>query len=147
MDVPRSDENGEEREPAPLRTLDISPADVVRTEALAVDAKPPTSAASPDARAAAVGITARRKTIAFAIAAISDAVSVGTAFTPPAQIAVDAATAALLFWVLGFRWQLLPALAAEAIPVVSAFPTWTLAVGVLIGVTPTRPEAARDAPR
>lgn len=79
----------------------------------------------------------RRKALAFAIAALSDAVSFATGFAPPAQLGVDAVTAVLLFWVLGFRWQLLPALVAEAIPVVAAFPTWTLAVGVLIGVTPT----------
>lgn len=135
MEVPRPGAGKDPREPAAPRTLDITPSGAVRSEAApAAESAPPSPSNAP---AASFGITARRKALAFVIAAISDAISVGTVFTPPAQIAVDAVTAALLFWVLGFRWQLLPALAAEAIPVVSAFPTWTLAVGVLIGVTPT----------
>ena len=142
MEAPRSGASGDPRDCAPPRTLDIAPSGPVRSEATSAAAALPPSPAPSNAPATSVGIAARRKALAFALAAASDAISVGTLFAPPAQIAVDAVTAALLFWVLGFRWQLLPALAAEAIPVVSAFPTWTLAVGVLIGVTPT----AREAP-
>jgi hypothetical protein len=119
------------------RTLDIGPSGVVRTIRDETAAEAPNHAAQPAASPGAEGITTRRKALAFAIAALSDAVSFATGFAPPAQLGVDAVTAVLLFWVLGFRWQLLPALVAEAIPVVAAFPTWTLAVGVLIGVTPT----------
>lgn len=137
----------QEREPPdqsqrqPPRTLELTPNGPVRSTPV-VD-----SDASSAARPAAAGagatnsLTARRKALAFAIAAISDAISFGSSFAPPVQLAVDAVTAALLFWVLGFRWQLMPALVAEALPVVAAFPTWTLAVGVLIGVTPTAPRA------
>lgn len=100
---------------------------------------PPLATSIADAARETVGISLRRKALAFTIAAISDAISFGTIFAPPAQIVVDGVTAALLFWVLGFRWPLLPALAVEAIPGVAAFPTWTLAVGVLIGITPTKP--------
>lgn len=114
----------------PPRTLDIAPSGAVRSTPAA---STPKEAPAPDN----AGVSVRRKALAFAIAALSDAVSFATGFAPPAQLGVDAVTAVLLFWVLGFRWQLLPALVAEAIPVVAAFPTWTLAVGVLIGVTPT----------
>ncbi|MBL8802278.1 MAG: hypothetical protein JNN27_09800 [Planctomycetes bacterium] len=124
------------------RTLDIGPSGVVRTSRDESGTAAPTHAAPPAASPSAEGITTRRKALAFAIAALSDAVSFATSFAPPAQLGVDAVTAVLLFWVLGYRWQLLPALVAEAIPVVAAFPTWTLAVGVLIGVTPTKREPA-----
>jgi hypothetical protein len=114
----------------PSRTLDIAPSGAVRSTP---ETSAPKEAPAPDS----AGVSARRKALAFAIAALSDAVSFATSFAPPAQLGVDAVTAVLLFWVLGYRWQLLPALVAEAIPLVAAFPTWTLAVGVLIGVTPT----------
>jgi hypothetical protein len=79
-----------------------------------------------------------RKVCALLVAAISDAISVGAEFVPPLQIAVDVVTAVILFVVLGFRWPLLPVLVIEAIPGVAAFPTWILAVSVLVGITPTR---------
>ena len=68
---------------------------------------------------------------AFLIAAVSDAVGLGLALFPPGQWFVDAATAAALFAVLGFRWSLLTALAVEAVPVLQLFPAWTLAVVAL----------------
>jgi hypothetical protein len=130
---------------APRRTLDIAPSGPVRSATVANDPAPGSAAKSPplatniaDAARETSGISVRRKALAFAIAAISDAISFGTLFAPPVQIVVDGVTAALLFWVLGFRWPLLPALAVEAVPGIAAFPTWTLAVGVLIGITPTK---------
>jgi hypothetical protein len=71
----------------------------------------------------------RRLILAFAVAAVSDVVSVWTELVPPVQWAVDIGTAALLFMILGFRWLLLPALVAEAIPGVAMFPFWVLVVG------------------
>ncbi len=147
MEAPRPGADGAQRDADPPRTLDVVPSGKVRSQPTTPSdgpSAPPAPASAPSA--APDGITARRKALAFALAAASDSLSIATVFSPPAQIAVDAVTAALLFWVLGFRWQLLPALAAEAIPVVSAFPTWTLAVGVLIGITPTRPADARSTP-
>jgi len=141
--VPQRDDevNAGDDDSERARTLDIGPSGAVRT----THSEPASTRLVDGARrAASVGansLTKRRKALAFAIAALSDAVSFATSFAPPAQLAVDAVTAVLL-WVLGFRWQLLPALVAEAIPVVAAFPTWTLAVGVLIGVTPTTREPA-----
>jgi hypothetical protein len=69
-----------------------------------------------------------RLTLAFLVAAASDAVSYGTAFVPPVQWIVDLATALLLFALLGWRWALLPGLVAEAIPGVAVFPVWLLVV-------------------
>ena len=68
---------------------------------------------------------------ALLIAGASDAVGFGLALFPPGQWLVDAATAAALFAVLGFRWSLLTALAIEAVPVLQLFPAWTLAVVAL----------------
>jgi hypothetical protein len=66
--------------------------------------------------------------IAFGVAAVSDVLSIWITFLPPAQIAVDFATALVLFWVFGRRWALLPGFIAEAIPGVGVFPVWVLVV-------------------
>jgi hypothetical protein len=82
-------------------------------------------------------LSMQRKVVALAIAAISDAISLGAEFVPPLQIFIDLVTAGALFAVLGFRWPLLPALVVEAIPGVAAFPSWVLVVAMLVGLTPT----------
>ena len=69
--------------------------------------------------------------LAFAIAAVSDAVSFFLALTPPLQWAADLITALLLFAVLGRQWILLPGLIMEAIPGFSIFPIWLLVVGAI----------------
>ena len=74
------------------------------------------------------GLSTARLTLAFLIAAISDGVSYGTAWTPPIQLAVDLVTALFLFVLLGWRWALLPGLIAEAIPGLAVFPVWLLVV-------------------
>jgi hypothetical protein len=66
--------------------------------------------------------------IAFAVGAVSDVLAMWTTFAPPVQIALDAATAAILFLILGRRWALLPGLVAEAIPGMGVFPVWVLVV-------------------
>jgi len=73
----------------------------------------------------------RRLAIAFAIAAVSDALSFALAFAPPVQWAADAGTAMLLFAVLGWQWALLPGLIVEAIPGLAVFPFWVLVVGAV----------------
>ena len=62
------------------------------------------------------------------VAALSDSLSFAAAFVLPLQLAVDAATAALLLLLLGWRWGLAVALAVEVIPGIALFPAWTLAV-------------------
>lgn len=68
---------------------------------------------------------------ALLTAVLSDVLGFAAALYPPAQWALDAVTAVLLFAVLGFRWPLLPALAVEAVPVLQLFPAWTLVVVAL----------------
>ena len=69
-----------------------------------------------------------RLAIAIAVAAASDLLSFWITFLPPAQWALDGATALVLFLILGRRWALLPGLVAEAIPGMGVFPVWVLVV-------------------
>lgn len=88
--------------------------------------------------------TKTRLALAFLVAAASDAVSYGMAWVPPVQWAIDLVTALLLFWLLGWRWALLPGLVAEAIPGVAAFPVWILVVAAVAlwgEITRTAPRA------
>ena len=73
-------------------------------------------------------LSRKRLALAFAVAAASDFLSMWTDFLPPAQWAVDLATAGLLFLILGRRWALLPGLIVEAIPGMGVFPVWILVV-------------------
>ena len=65
---------------------------------------------------------------AFAVAAVSDFLSIWTEIALPLQWLLDLVTAGLLFLILGRRWALLPGLVAEAIPGVAVFPVWVLVV-------------------
>lgn len=69
--------------------------------------------------------------LAFAIAAISDAVGAFATSAPPIVWAVDLVTAILLFIVLGWQWMLVPGLIMEAIPGVGVMPFWLLVVGAI----------------
>jgi hypothetical protein len=77
----------------------------------------------------AVHWSKRRLALAFAIAGVSDLVSVWTELIVPVQWVVDVGTAGLLFAVLGRQWLLLPGLITEAIPGLALFPMWVLVVG------------------
>lgn len=46
----------------------------------------------------------------------------------PADTVLDLATAAILSRILGWHWAFLPTLAAELVPGLDLFPTWTAAV-------------------
>lgn len=70
----------------------------------------------------------RRLGLALAIAVASDTASIWLEFVPPLEWALDLVTAAALYVVLGRQWVLLPALIAEAIPGLAAFPAWVLVV-------------------
>jgi hypothetical protein len=70
----------------------------------------------------------RRLVLALAVAAGSDLVSLFVQLAPPLDWAVDLATALTLFAILGWRWLLLPALIAEAIPGLATLPTWIVVV-------------------
>ncbi len=75
------------------------------------------------------GKNKKRLAMAFAVAAISDGLSMWLEFVPPLQWTLDVATAGLLFLILGRQWLILPALIAEAIPGLAMFPFWVLVVG------------------
>jgi hypothetical protein len=86
----------------------------------------------------AVGaISKQRKIAALLIAALADVLSPFAEVLPPLEWVLDITTAIALFAVLGWRWQLLPALVVEAVPGLAMFPTWVLAVAVIAGTTPT----------
>jgi hypothetical protein len=76
-------------------------------------------------------VSPRRKKIALAIAAMADAVQLG--FFPVfgegglsiPDDALDAVVALLLVVTLGYSWRMMVALAAELVPGVALFPTWT----------------------
>lgn len=88
---------------------------------------PPEEPAGPDEARLSLGRRGRLAT-AFAIAVVSDLLSVWLEFVPPAQWALDVTTAVLLFLILGRQWVILPALVAEAVPGVAVFPAWVLVV-------------------
>jgi hypothetical protein len=66
--------------------------------------------------------------LALFIAIVADGLSIFAEAIMPLEWALDIVTALTLFAILGRRWQLLPALVAEAIPFVAAFPSWVLVV-------------------
>ena len=70
--------------------------------------------------------------LAFAVAAVSDVLAFWVEFVPPAQWALDAGTAFVLFLILGRRWALVPGLLAEAIPGMGIFPVWVLVVASIV---------------
>ncbi len=92
------------------------------------------SALLPRTHGTPVTLTQTRKTLAFAVAAASDIAQL--AFAPffaegaasPFEVGLDALTAAVLLLIVGFQWRLAIALAAELVPGVDLFPTWTAVV-------------------
>ena len=83
--------------------------------------------------------------VAFAVAAISDALSFALTMAPPMQWGVDLVTALLLFLLLGRKWAILPGLIAEAIPGLNVFPFWLLVVGsIAIWGVIRRPEKTKQ---
>jgi hypothetical protein len=102
--------------------------------------------------AARVTLTRRRKLVALAVAGASDVGQM--VFSPafvegagsPFEIALDAVTALVILLIVGFEWRLAFALAAELIPGVDIFPTWTAVVLSLKTVTPSAPVLPRALP-
>jgi len=74
----------------------------------------------------------KRSALAFAVAAVSDFLSIWAEIALPLQWLIDLVTAGALFLILGRRWALLPGLVAEAIPGVAVFPVWVLVVMSII---------------
>lgn len=82
----------------------------------------------------------KRLALAFALAALSDGLSLFLTFTPPLQWALDLVTAFLLFVVLGWQWVMLPGLILEAIPGINVLPIWLLVVGAVAMLGTVRPD-------
>ena len=82
----------------------------------------------------------KRLALAFALAALSDGLSLLLTFTPPLQWALDLVTALLLFLVLGWQWVMLPGLILEAIPGFNILPLWVLVVGAVALLGTVRPD-------
>ena len=77
--------------------------------------------------------------LAFCVAAASDGASILAEAIPPLQMCIDAGTVLALLLILGFHWQLIPALIVEAIPGLAMFPSWMAAVIAIVAITPTKP--------
>lgn len=79
-------------------------------------------------------ITSREHRKAWLVAIIADAIQIvgmplfGLGAITPADTVLDLATAAILIKILGWHWAFLPTFAAEMIPGLDLFPTWTTAV-------------------
>ena len=71
--------------------------------------------------------------LAFAIAAVADAIGAFAAPLPPVEWVVD------LAMVLGRQWLLLPGLALEAVPGLGVLPFWLLVVGAIAVLGTPRP--------
>jgi hypothetical protein len=86
------------------------------------------------ARVAPRGVSRTRKRIALGLAAASDLAqwfffpALVEGALSPFEIALDAATAMVILLVVGFQWRLAIALAAELVPGLDMFPTWTAVV-------------------
>jgi hypothetical protein len=76
----------------------------------------------------------REYRLAWLIAIAADAIQIGAlpffaeGAVSPADTILDLAVAAILVRLLGWHWALLPSFAAELIPGLDLFPTWTAAV-------------------
>ena len=90
-------------------------------------------------------MTARRKRVALAIAALADAVQLG--FFPvfgagglsvPDDV-LDFVVARALVITLGWRWRLVAALTLELVPGLALFPSWTAFIATLPAVPMTPP--------
>ena len=128
---------GMQNEPGTTDETQVLPMEVVKSDMPPATGPQPPLVGTPPLP---LGLTKKRLALAFAIAALSDLISLATNFIPPLQWALDLATAGALFAVLGFRWLLLPGLIMEAIPEVSVLPFWVLAVSAVAVWGSVRPK-------
>ncbi|HWZ42567.1 MAG TPA: hypothetical protein VNW97_03785 [Candidatus Saccharimonadales bacterium] len=72
--------------------------------------------------------------LAWLVALLADAIQIfafpifSEGAASPADAVLDLITATILVRLLGWHWAFLPSLAAELVPVLDLFPTWTAAV-------------------
>ncbi len=118
------------RDPRPARELmpNESPIEPHRP---ATDLSAPAERVLTSPASLARGFSKMQLVVAFAIAGLSDAISVFVSVAPPIAWGLDLVTGVLLFIVLGWRWLLLPGLIMEAIPGVGVFPFWLVVVAAI----------------
>lgn len=79
-------------------------------------------------------VSRRRKLLALFVAGLADLIEIALfplfleGAASPFDLVLDLLTAGALWAVAGFRWRYLLAFTAEALPLVSLFPTWTALV-------------------
>jgi hypothetical protein len=79
-------------------------------------------------------VTSTEHRKAWLVAIMADAIQIvgmplfGLGAITPADTVLDLATAAILVRILGWHWAFLPTIAAEMVPGLDLFPTWTAAV-------------------
>lgn len=79
-------------------------------------------------------LKSREQRLAWLIAIAADAIQVGAlpffveGGMSPADTILDVAVGAMLVRLLGWHWAFLPTFAAELVPGLDLFPTWTAAV-------------------
>jgi hypothetical protein len=79
-------------------------------------------------------VSSREHRQAWFIAIVADAIQIvglplfAAGGVSPVDTALDLAVAAILYRLLGWHWALLPTFAAELVPGLDLFPTWTAAV-------------------
>ncbi len=78
--------------------------------------------------AVALALTAVAEFSGPLIFGVAVARTIGNDLLAPGAINLDLIVAALLIRLLGWHWAFLPTLAAELIPGIDLFPTWTAAV-------------------
>jgi len=72
--------------------------------------------------------------VARALAIAADALQIvflplfGEGFASPANDALDVMVGLVLVWLVGWHWAFLPSFAAELVPGLDIFPSWTTAV-------------------
>ena len=120
----------------PLMENEIIAGQQSATPGLPNDPRPPEQVRSSSRRQ----FSKKQLALAFAIAAIADAIGIFTAPLPPIVWLVDFVTAVLLFVVLGWHRLLLPGLVMEAIPGVGILPLWLIVVGTITVLGTARPK-------
>jgi len=100
------------------------------------------SVSAPDASAQTPTFSTGTILAAFAIAAAADFLQlplnlatltgIGAVPSEGADLVIDAATAFLLWRLLGFHWILLPTLVLESVPFIDAAPSWLACVALVV---------------
>lgn len=93
-------------------------------------------------------VSPRRKYLALGLAAVADIIELAIPFATaegvmsPVEWVIDGAIALALVLILGWNWRLALAFAAELVPGVALFPTWTAVVAFFVATDGAGQKAA-----